>query len=64
MKDLELYSEKVIVEPGYTNQSKVLLIGIDLGEIAGQVNIDDMLNEYDFADVYDYLERRRKEDEE
>ena len=64
MQDLQLYSEKIIIEPGYTDQSKVALIGIDLTELAGQIYIDSMLDQYDFADIANYIERRRKEDEE
>lgn len=64
MQDLELYSEKVIIEPEFSRQSKVILIGVDLSEITGQVNIDELLNNYDYADIADYLERRKAEDEE
>lgn len=64
MQDLELYSEKVIIGPGYINQAKVILIGVDLSEIVGQVSRDKLLDEYDYSEIADYLERRRKEDEE
>lgn len=64
MQDLELYSEKIIIEPGYTNQAKVLLIGIDLDEIKGQVNMDKLFDLYDYDEISDYLQRRKEEDAE
>lgn len=64
MQDLELYSEKIIIEPGWKDQAHITLIGVDLEEIKGQVNIDKLFDLYDYDEIADYLQRRKEEDEE
>lgn len=61
-KDLQLYTEKAIVEADSHQQFVATLVGVDLSEITGQVNIDDLLDNYDMADIQDYMERKKAED--
>jgi len=62
MQNIQLYTEKVITEADSSSGMVVTLINVDLSELASQINIDDMLYNYDMADVYDYIERKRQED--
>jgi hypothetical protein len=63
MFDLQIYSEKAIVEAEGPEVILTTLTKVDLSEIAGQLNIDDVLDNYDYSDIADYMVRRKEKDE-
>lgn len=60
--DIQVYGDKVIVEHE-TNQVNVTVQNIDLSLIMGQFSLEELLGDYDIADIYSWLEQKMKEDE-
>jgi len=58
--DVQLYSEKVVIE-SENDTSLVTLSNIDLGEIVSQVKLSDLLELMEEADVTAYYDERRKD---
>lgn len=61
--DIQLYTEKVIIE-AERDTSLVTLMKVDLGEIVGQVNTKELLDLMDFSEVADYVASKLEEDNE
>lgn len=62
MQDLQFYTEKIITEAEGPKVLLATLLNVDISEIVGQVNIDDLLDNYDMADIQDYIERKKEEE--
>lgn len=60
--DLQFYTDKVITEADGNTMSATLL-NVDIAQIAGQVNANDLLETLEFSDVHDYVMNKLKEDE-
>lgn len=60
--DLQLYTDKVIVEAD-GNTTSATLMDVDIAQIAGQVNVNDLLETLEFSDVHDYVMNKLKENE-
>lgn len=58
MKDLQVYSKRVIVEPDSADSNLVTLEGIDLGEVVTQFTIAEILDNMELSDVHDYVQKR------
>lgn len=61
-QSIQLYTDKVIVEAD-GNTTSATLMDVDIAQLAGQVNIKDMLDNYEFSDVHDYVMNKLKEEE-
>lgn len=61
--DIQLYAEKVFIESDSSNSVNVNLIGVDLSQVATEVGLDKMLDEFELSDIHDYVQRKLKEDE-
>ena len=56
MENIQLYSEKVIIEADTANQSLVTLMNVDIGEIVSQLNIEDLLGAITAADLFSEMQ--------
>lgn len=61
--DMELYGEKVVVEPEDGDTSKVNIRNVDLTLFFGQFMVSDILDQLELDEILDYVHKVNGENE-
>lgn len=55
--DIQVYADKARIEPDDSKSVLVYMNGVDLSDVLGQYNVQDILDMLDFSDVASYVSK-------